>query len=174
MLRDASVTFRDPVEWSFRVDDTRQPVPGFVVHIGEMFKGSARVNDTAVALVDSGAVAVVVSDSVALAESVALVVSTSIAVSDNVGAAESATVAIATMIVVSDALAVADAPAALLVSLVGASDAITVSDAPTVVMPDPLLISVSQSNTVNELVTVVIVGLVSVPVFMASYRRRRV
>ncbi len=52
-LRDASVTFRDPIEWNFRVDDTRQPVPGFIVHTGEMFKGSAHVNDDVVAEVDA-------------------------------------------------------------------------------------------------------------------------
>ena len=52
-LRDASVSFRDPIEWDFRVDDTRQPVPGFIVHIGEMVKGSARVNDKVVAQVDA-------------------------------------------------------------------------------------------------------------------------
>lgn len=52
-LRDTAVSFRDPVEWNFRVDDTRQPVPGFIVHIGEMFKGSAKVNDAVVAQVDA-------------------------------------------------------------------------------------------------------------------------
>ena len=52
-LRDASVTFRDPIEWNFRVDDTRQPVPGFIVHTGEMFKGSARVNENVIAEVDA-------------------------------------------------------------------------------------------------------------------------
>lgn len=52
-LRDASVSFRDPIEWQFRVDDTRQPVPGFIVHIGEMVKGNAKVNDKAVAEVDA-------------------------------------------------------------------------------------------------------------------------
>ncbi|MBI4672471.1 MAG: alanine--tRNA ligase [Chloroflexi bacterium] len=51
--RDASVSFRDPVAWEFRVDDTRQPVPGFILHIGEMVKGNARVNDNAVAEVDA-------------------------------------------------------------------------------------------------------------------------
>lgn len=52
-LRKDAVTFRDPIEWNFRVDDTRQPVPGFIVHIGEMFKGTARVNDTVVGQVDA-------------------------------------------------------------------------------------------------------------------------
>lgn len=52
-LRDTSVSFRDPIEWSFRVDDTRQPVPGFIVHIGEMVKGTARVNDAVTAQVDA-------------------------------------------------------------------------------------------------------------------------
>ncbi len=52
-LRDASVSFRDPIEWNFRVDDTRQPVPGFIVHSGEMVKGSAKVNDQVSAQVDA-------------------------------------------------------------------------------------------------------------------------
>jgi len=52
-LRDASVSFRDPIEWEFRVDDTRQPVPGLVVHIGEMIKGNARINDKVTAEVDA-------------------------------------------------------------------------------------------------------------------------
>lgn len=52
-MRDASLTFRDPIEWSFRVDDTRQPVPGFIVHIGEMVKGSARVGERVVGEVDA-------------------------------------------------------------------------------------------------------------------------
>jgi alanyl-tRNA synthetase len=52
-LRDASVSSRDPIEWDFRVDDTRQPVPGFIVHVGEMVKGSARVNDKVVAQVNA-------------------------------------------------------------------------------------------------------------------------
>ncbi len=51
--RDTSVSFRDPVEWLFRVDDTRQPVPGLIVHSGEMVKGSARVNESVVAQVDA-------------------------------------------------------------------------------------------------------------------------
>ncbi len=51
--RDTAISFRDPIEWNFRVDDTRQPVPGFIVHTGEMFKGSARVNDDVVAEVDA-------------------------------------------------------------------------------------------------------------------------
>lgn len=52
-LRDAAITFRDPVEWHFRVEDTRQPVPGFIVHIGEMVKGSAKLKDAVVAEVDA-------------------------------------------------------------------------------------------------------------------------
>jgi alanyl-tRNA synthetase len=52
-LRDPSVSFRDPFEWTFRVDDTRQPVPGLIVHSGEMFKGSARVGEEVVAEVDA-------------------------------------------------------------------------------------------------------------------------
>lgn len=52
-MRDASVSFRDPIEWTFRVEDTRQPVPGFIVHIGEMFKGSARVGEKVLAEVDA-------------------------------------------------------------------------------------------------------------------------
>lgn len=52
-LREEAVSFRDPVEWDFRVDDTRQPVPGFVVHIGEMVKGSGKVGDKVVAQVDA-------------------------------------------------------------------------------------------------------------------------
>ncbi len=40
--------------WEFRVDDTRQPVPGLVVHIGEMVSGEAHVNDVALAQVDAG------------------------------------------------------------------------------------------------------------------------
>lgn len=52
-LRDASVTFRDPIEWNFRVDDTRQPVPGFIVHVGEMVKGNAKLSDAVVAQVDA-------------------------------------------------------------------------------------------------------------------------
>lgn len=52
-LRDTSVSFRDPVEWDFRVEDTRQPVPGLIVHIGEMVKGTARVNDPVRAQVDA-------------------------------------------------------------------------------------------------------------------------
>lgn len=52
-MREASVSFRDPVEWTFRVDDTRQPVPGLIVHSGEMFKGSARVGEKVVAEVDA-------------------------------------------------------------------------------------------------------------------------
>lgn len=53
-LRDASVSSRDPIEWDFRVDDTRQPVPGFIVHVGEMVKGSARLHESVVAQVDAG------------------------------------------------------------------------------------------------------------------------
>jgi len=52
-LRDLSVSFRDPIEWEFRVEDTRQPVPGFIVHIGEMVKGSAQVQDNVTAEVDA-------------------------------------------------------------------------------------------------------------------------
>jgi len=52
-FREPAVSFRDPIEWEFRVDDTRQPVPGLIVHIGEMVKGSARVNDLVRAQVDA-------------------------------------------------------------------------------------------------------------------------
>lgn len=56
-LRDdtsnAPETIRDPIEWNFRVDDTRQPVPGFIVHSGEQSKGTAKVNDLVVAEVDA-------------------------------------------------------------------------------------------------------------------------
>jgi len=52
-FREPALSFRDPIEWEFRVDDTRQPVPGLIVHIGEMIKGSARVNDAVRAQVDA-------------------------------------------------------------------------------------------------------------------------
>lgn len=51
--RDETISFRDPIEWEFRVEDTRQPLPGFIVHVGEMVKGSAQVNDQVVAQVDA-------------------------------------------------------------------------------------------------------------------------
>lgn len=38
--------------WEFEVEDTRQPVPGFVVHIGRMVRGSARVGSRVMAQVD--------------------------------------------------------------------------------------------------------------------------
>lgn len=38
--------------WEFRVDDTRQPVPGLVVHAGEMVRGEARLDDPVTSQVD--------------------------------------------------------------------------------------------------------------------------
>ncbi len=39
--------------WEFRVDDTRMPVPGLVVHMGQMVTGEAHVNDPVLAQVDA-------------------------------------------------------------------------------------------------------------------------
>ncbi len=39
--------------WVFEVEDTRQLVPGFIVHIGEMRQGAARTHDAARAVVDA-------------------------------------------------------------------------------------------------------------------------
>lgn len=52
-LREPALDFRDPVEWEFRVDDTRQPVSGLIVHIGEMVRGTARVGQGVTAEVDA-------------------------------------------------------------------------------------------------------------------------
>src|SRR5581483_851280 len=51
-LREPASSIRSPAEWEFRVDDTRQPVPGLIVHIGEMVKGTARVNQSVMGEVD--------------------------------------------------------------------------------------------------------------------------
>jgi alanyl-tRNA synthetase len=39
--------------WEIRIDDTRQPVGGLIVHIGEVLKGEPAVGDTAIASVDT-------------------------------------------------------------------------------------------------------------------------
>lgn len=39
--------------WEFRVDDVRQPVPGLIVHVGQMESGQARVNDVVLGQVDA-------------------------------------------------------------------------------------------------------------------------
>lgn len=39
--------------WVFRVDEVRQPVPGLLVHVGEMESGEAAVDDRALAQVDA-------------------------------------------------------------------------------------------------------------------------
>ncbi|MGB8645491.1 MAG: alanine--tRNA ligase [Anaerolineae bacterium] len=39
--------------WEFRVDDVRQPVPGLILHAGEMVKGNARAGDPVVGQVDA-------------------------------------------------------------------------------------------------------------------------
>ena len=41
----------EPV-WEVRVDDMRQPVPGLIVHVGEVTKGTVRRGDEAMAVVD--------------------------------------------------------------------------------------------------------------------------
>lgn len=38
--------------WEFRVDDVRQPVPGLILHAGQLVSGEACVNDRALAQVD--------------------------------------------------------------------------------------------------------------------------
>jgi alanyl-tRNA synthetase len=40
-------------EWEFRVDDTRQPIPGLIVHIGEMSRGFAHSGNAVSAEVDA-------------------------------------------------------------------------------------------------------------------------
>ncbi len=40
-------------DWEFRVDDVRQPVPGLIVHIGQMVSGQAHVGDRVLAEVDA-------------------------------------------------------------------------------------------------------------------------
>lgn len=47
----ASEEAEEPV-WEIRVDDMRRPVPGLIVHIGEVTLGTPRVGDRAWALVD--------------------------------------------------------------------------------------------------------------------------
>ncbi len=42
----------DNVVWAIEVTDTRKPVPGLVVHVGQVVKGTPRVGDAAVAEVD--------------------------------------------------------------------------------------------------------------------------
>ncbi len=40
-------------DWEFRVDDTRQPIPGLIIHSGEIASGRARGGDKVVAEVDA-------------------------------------------------------------------------------------------------------------------------
>jgi alanyl-tRNA synthetase len=39
--------------WEFRVDDVRQPIPGLIVHVGQVVRGEARVDDGVRAQVNS-------------------------------------------------------------------------------------------------------------------------
>jgi len=43
---------RQELAWEIRVDDTRWPVPGLIVHVGEVTKGTPSVGDSAWAVVD--------------------------------------------------------------------------------------------------------------------------
>ncbi len=42
----------EEVAWEIAVDDVQRPIPGLIVHIGEVIEGTPRVGDTAWALVD--------------------------------------------------------------------------------------------------------------------------
>jgi alanyl-tRNA synthetase len=40
------------VEWAIEITDARKPIPGLIVHIGKVLKGSPRMGDRVVAEVD--------------------------------------------------------------------------------------------------------------------------
>ncbi len=52
-VSDTGIIRSDEQGWEIRVDDTRKPAAGVIVHIGEVVRGTPRVGDPAVAQVDA-------------------------------------------------------------------------------------------------------------------------